>query len=179
MYRILIVDDDKLIVDDLLLLIDWSRVDCYPPEQASNGALALKKLQSAQFDIVLTDIAMPEMDGVELIRAARQSGIDAVFLVITNLPNNCCVEVPCLVDGTGIYPSYIGELPPQCAALNRTNINVQELTIEAALTGNREHIYHAAFLDPHTAAELDMDHIVAMCDELLAYNRKWLPNFFK
>lgn len=99
--------------------------------------------------------------------------------LITNLPNNCCVEVPCLVDGTGIYPSYIGDLPPQCAALNRTNINVQELTIEAVLTGNREHIYHAAFLDPHTAAELDMDHIVAMCDELLVYNRKWLPNFFK
>lgn len=96
---------------------------------------------------------------------------------ITNLPDNCCVEVPCLVDGTGIYPCYMGALPPQCAALNRTNINVQELTIEAALTGKREHVYHAAFLDPHTAAELDMDDIVKMCDELIEYNKKWLPMF--
>ena len=89
------------------------------------------------------------------------------------------MEVPCLVDGTGIYPCHIGNLPPQCAALNRTNINVQELTIEAALTGNREHMYHAAFLDPHTAAELDMDTITVMCDELIAANKNWLPMFFK
>lgn len=84
MYRILIVDDDKLIIDDLLLLIDWGKVDCDTPERASSGRQALQKLQSEQFDIVLTDIAMPEMDGVELIRCARQSGIDAVFLVISN-----------------------------------------------------------------------------------------------
>lgn len=98
---------------------------------------------------------------------------------ITNLPDNACVEVSCLVDGTGIYPCYVGELPPQCAALNRTNINVQELAIAAALTGKKEHIYHAAFLDPHTAAELDMDTIVKMCDELIAANEVWLPEFFK
>ena len=99
--------------------------------------------------------------------------------LIPNLPDRACVEVPCLVDGTGIYPCHIGNLPPQCAALNRTNINVQELTIEAALTGNREHMYHAAFLDPHTAAELDMDTITVMCDELIAANKNWLPMFFK
>ncbi|WP_418666527.1 alpha-glucosidase/alpha-galactosidase [Allofournierella sp.] len=98
---------------------------------------------------------------------------------ITNLPENACVEVPCLVDGTGIYPCHIGALPPQCAALNRTNINVQELAIEAALTGKREHMYQAAFLDPHTASELDMDTIAAMCDELIAANEKWLPMFFE
>lgn len=98
---------------------------------------------------------------------------------ITNLPDNCCVEVPCLVDGTGIYPCFIGDLPPQCAALNRTNINVQELSIEAALTGNRDHVYHAAFLDPHTASDLDMDTIVKMCDELIEYNAAWLPMFQK
>lgn len=97
---------------------------------------------------------------------------------ITNLPDNACVEVPCLVDGTGIYPCYVGELPLQCAALNRTNINVQELAIAAALTGKKEHIYHAAFLDPHTAAELDMDTIVKMCDELIVANEVWLPEFF-
>lgn len=84
MYRVLIVDDDKLIVDDLRLLIDWSEVDCEPPEWASNGKLALQKLQSERFDIVLSDIAMPEMDGVELIRCARHSGVDSVFLVISN-----------------------------------------------------------------------------------------------
>lgn len=99
--------------------------------------------------------------------------------LIPNVPDRACVEVPCLVDGTGIYPCHIGNLPPQCAALNRTNINVQELTIEAALTGNREHMYHAAFLDPHTAAELDMDTITVMCDELIAANKNWLPMFFK
>lgn len=84
MYRVLIVDDDKLIVDDLLLLIDWNKMDCEPPEWASNGKLALQKLQSERFDIVLSDIAMPEMDGVDLIRCARQSGVDSVFLVISN-----------------------------------------------------------------------------------------------
>lgn len=98
---------------------------------------------------------------------------------INNLPDGCCVEVPCLVDGTGIYPCHIGELPPQCAALNRTNINVQELTIAAALTGDRNHIYHAAYLDPHTAAELDFNDIQAMCDELISVNEKWLPLFKK
>lgn len=98
---------------------------------------------------------------------------------ITNLPNNACVEVPCLVDGTGIYPCFIGELPPQCAALNRTNINVQELTIAAALTGNKDHVYQAAFMDPHTSSELDMDTIVKMCDELMEVNKEWLPEFFQ
>ena len=84
MYRVLIVDDDKLIIDDLLLLIDWQETDCYPPDRANSGKQALQKLQSEHYDIVLTDIAMPEMDGVELIRCARQAGIDAVFLVISN-----------------------------------------------------------------------------------------------
>lgn len=93
---------------------------------------------------------------------------------ISNLPEGACVEVPCLVDGTGIYPCYMGELPPQCAAINMTNINVQELAIKAALTGKKEHVYHAAMLDPHTAAELSIDDIVAMCDELLAANQDWL-----
>lgn len=95
---------------------------------------------------------------------------------ITNLPDHCCVEVPCLVDGTGIHPCHVGSLPPQCAALNLTNINVQNLTIEAALTGRREHVYHAAMLDPHTAAELSLDDIRAMCDEMIEVNRMWLPD---
>jgi alpha-galactosidase len=76
--------------------------------------------------------------------------------------------VPCLVDKNGVQPTRIGSLPPQLAALMQTNINVQALTVEAALTGNREHIYHAAMLDPHTAAELTLDELWAMVDELLA-----------
>ena len=87
--------------------------------------------------------------------------------LITNLPDDACVEVPCLVDGDGIHPTYVGRLPVQCAAMNMTNINPQLLTIEAAVTGKREHVYQAAMLDPHTAAELSIDDIIAMCDELI------------
>jgi alpha-galactosidase len=94
---------------------------------------------------------------------------------IPNLPDKACVEVPCLVNANGIQPTYFGPLPEQCASLNRTNINMQLLTIEAALTGKREHVYHAAMLDPHTSAELSIDDIVKMCDELMALNKEFLP----
>lgn len=97
--------------------------------------------------------------------------------LITNLPREACVEVPCLVDRNGVTPTYVGDLPPQLAALNRTNINTQLLTIEAAITRKRDHIYHAAMLDPHTSAELSMDDIVAMCDELIEEHGSWLPEF--
>ncbi|MFD0697463.1 alpha-glucosidase/alpha-galactosidase [Paenibacillus sp. GCM10027628] len=97
--------------------------------------------------------------------------------LITNLPKEACVEVPCLVDASGVTPTYVGDLPPQCAALNRTNINTQLLTIEAAMTGKKEHIYHAALLDPHTSAELSIDDIVAMCDDLIEAHGNWLPVF--
>ena len=92
--------------------------------------------------------------------------------LITNLPHNACVEVPCLVDGMGIHPTVIGDLPEICAAMNRTNINVQLLTIEAARTRKVEDIYRAAMLDPHTAAELSIDDIVAMCDALIEEHQK-------
>ena len=87
--------------------------------------------------------------------------------LISNLPANACVEVPCMVDGSGINPTYVGELPLQLAAMNMSNINVQLLTIEAAVNKSRESIYHAAMMDPHTAAVLSLDDIVAMCDELI------------
>ncbi len=87
--------------------------------------------------------------------------------LITNLPAKACVEVPCMVDGNGIQPTYIGELPLQLAAMNITNINPQLLTIEAAVTKNKDYVYQAAMLDPHTAAQLSIDDIVSMCDELL------------
>jgi alpha-galactosidase len=97
--------------------------------------------------------------------------------IITNLPTGCCVEVPCLVDKNGIQPTYIGALPPHLAALMQTNINVQALTVEAALTGKREHIYHAAMLDPHTAAELSLDAIWSMVDELIEAHGDYLPDY--
>jgi len=97
--------------------------------------------------------------------------------LITNLPREACVEVPCLVDRSGVTPTYVGDLPPQCAALNRTNINTQLLTIEAAITRKRDHIYHAAMLDPHTSAELSMDDIVALCDDLIEAHGDWLPKY--
>ena len=95
--------------------------------------------------------------------------------IISNLPDDCCVEVPCVVDASGITPTYIGALPPHLAALMQTNINVQSLTVEAALTGKREHVYHAAMFDPHTAAELDLDQIWALVDELLTAHRGMIP----
>lgn len=92
--------------------------------------------------------------------------------LIENLPSDACVEVPCLVDGYGIHPTRIGRLPVQCAAMNMTNINAQLLTIEAAVTGKKEHIYQAAMLDPHTGAQLSIDDIVKMCDELYEAHEK-------
>ncbi len=97
--------------------------------------------------------------------------------LIDNLPAGCCVEVPCLVDRNGVQPTRVGALPPHLAALMQTNINVQALTVEAALTRKREHIYHAAMLDPHTAAELTLDEIWAMVDDLIDAHGDWLPTF--
>ena len=95
--------------------------------------------------------------------------------LIDDLPAGCTVEVPCLVDGNGVQPTHIGALPPQLVALIRTNVNVQELTVEASLTGRRDHVYHAAMLDPHTAAELDLDQIHALVDALLDEHGAWVP----
>jgi alpha-galactosidase len=98
--------------------------------------------------------------------------------IISNLPDDCCVEVPCVVDASGISPVTIGALPPHLAALMQTNINVQSLTVEAVLTGKREHVYHAAMFDPHTAAELDLDQIWNLVDELLDAHRGMIPEQF-
>jgi alpha-galactosidase len=88
--------------------------------------------------------------------------------LIENLPEGCCVELACLVDANGVQPTRFGALPPQCAALNRTNVNVQELAVRAALTGDKEHAYHAVALDPLTGALLTLGQIRAMTDELFA-----------
>jgi alpha-galactosidase len=97
--------------------------------------------------------------------------------LIPNLPAKACVEVPCLVDRNGVQGCQVGDLPEQLAALNRSNINVQLLTIEAALTRRKEAIYHAAMVDPHTASELTLDQIRKLCDELIKAHGKMLPSY--
>ncbi len=114
---------------------------------------------------------------------AIETGVPAVIYgnvpnqgLIDNLPPEACVEVPCLVDGNGLHPVRVGRLPLQLAALMQTNVSVQALAVEAALTGRREHVYHAAMLDPHTAAELDPEQITRLVDDLLEAHRPWLPD---
>jgi alpha-galactosidase len=119
-----------------------------------------------------------------LIIHSRETGIPRVIYgnvanrgLIDNLPAACCVEVPCLVDKNGVQPTTVGTLPPQLAALMQTNVNVQSLTVEAALTGRRDHVYQAALLDPHTAAELGPDEICSLVDDLIAAHGDALPAF--
>jgi len=95
--------------------------------------------------------------------------------LIASLPDECCVEVPCLVGAGDPRPVYVGRLPPQLTALNRTFLNVVELTVRAALDGSREHVYQAALLDPNTGATLTTEQTVAMCDELIDAHRHLLP----
>jgi alpha-galactosidase len=99
--------------------------------------------------------------------------------LITNLSDHACVEVPCLVNKEGIQPCHVGELPPQLAAMNRTNINVQHLTVEAALTGNIDYVYQAVMLDPHTSSVLSLDEIWNMTNELIEAHGDALPKFTK
>jgi alpha-galactosidase len=122
------------------------------------------------------------MEYGSLIIHSMETGIPRVVYgnvrndgLITNLLPDCCVEVPCLVDKNGVQPVRIGDLPPQLAAIISTNVNVQYLTVEAALTGKREHIYHAAMLDPHTAAELTLDEIWSLVDDLLEAHGEMIP----
>lgn len=97
--------------------------------------------------------------------------------LIDNLPADACVEVPCLVDKNGVTPCHVGRLPVQLAAMNMTNVNAQLMTIEAAVTKKREDIYRAAMLDPHTAAQLSIDDIVSMCDELIEAHGDFMKDY--
>jgi alpha-galactosidase len=97
--------------------------------------------------------------------------------LIDNLPADACVEVPCIANGEGIRPCRVGRLPVQLAAMNISNINVQLLTIAAAVEKKKDLVYNAAMMDPHTAAELDIDTIIALCDELLEAHKQWLPPY--
>jgi alpha-galactosidase len=96
---------------------------------------------------------------------------------IPQLPEGCAVEVPTLVDELGLHPTVVHDIPPQLIAMMRTNINVQDMTVQALMTENPAHIYHAAMFDPHTAAELDLDQIWALTHELLAAHGDWLPEW--
>jgi alpha-galactosidase len=96
---------------------------------------------------------------------------------IPQLPQGCAVEVPCLVDALGIQPTVAPKIPPQLVALIRTNVNVQELTVAALMNEDRRHVYHAAMLDPHAAAELDLDQIRQLVDALLETHGSWLPEW--
>jgi alpha-galactosidase len=117
------------------------------------------------------------MEAIETDSPIRVHGNVMNTGLITNLPSNACVEVPCLVDRNGVQGCCVGDLPEQCAAMNRTNINVQVLTVEAAFRRSRDLVYQAALMDPHTSAELFIDDIVKMCDELIEAHGDYLPRF--
>ncbi len=114
---------------------------------------------------------------------SMETGVDGSFYgnvanaggLIANLPADSCVEVPCLVNRAGIQPCHVGNLPPQCAAINLTNVSVQQLAVEAALTGNRDRVYQAVMIDPNASATLTLDQIWAMVDELIEAHRGLIP----
>ncbi|NIM93770.1 MAG: alpha-galactosidase [Anaerolineales bacterium] len=117
------------------------------------------------------------MEAIETNQSTVINGNVLNYGLIENLPHGCCVEVPCLVNGNGIQPIPVGNLPPQLAAINRTNINVQELIVEAALTGNKEAVYQAVMLDPLAGAVCTLSEIREMVDELFETQAQWLPQF--
>jgi len=117
------------------------------------------------------------LEAMETNRPLRINGNVPNLGLIDNLPLGCCVEVPCLVDGNGVQPIAVGGLPTQLAALNRACVNVQELIVEAALTGDVEAVHHAVMVDPLTAAVCTLPQIHAMVDEMLQAQAQWLPQF--
>jgi alpha-galactosidase len=119
------------------------------------------------------------IEAIETDQPARINGNVPNLGLIENLPQGCCVEVPCLVDANGIQPTYIGHLPSQLAAVNRTNVNVQELIVEAALNANVDAVYHAVMLDPLTAAVCTLPQIHDMVTDMLAAQENWLPQLLK
>ncbi len=137
-----------------------------------------KKVVSNKVEHVYSnEFGMPIINAVVNDEPYRIHGNVLNKNLITNLPADACVEVPCLVDRNGISPCFVGDLPEQCAALNRTNINVQNMTIEAAKARKKEFVYMAAYLDPHTSAELSLDDIKNLCDDLFDAHGDWIPNY--
>lgn len=160
-------------------------IDAYVPRRWDYEELRARH-DSTERDRALVDRLKEELEPSDEYGAwivnAMETGTPTVIYgnvpndgLIPNLPDGCCVEVACLVDGNGVQPTHAGPLPPQCAAVNRTNVNVQELAVQAALTGNREHVYQAVALDPLTAAVCTLDQIRSMTDELFAAHAGFLP----
>ena len=144
---------------------DWGKMR---EELAGNAALTHQKT---------SEFASYIVDAMENDTAFRVHGNVLNTNLITNLPSNACVEVPCLIDRAGVHPCFVGELPEQCAAINRTNINVVSLAIQAAKSRKKADVYMAALMDPHTSAELSIDDTVALCDDLFEAHGNWLPKF--
>lgn len=149
--------------------------DVHPMDMIKRGKVrTIQSLNEIQRSVEYGSLIIHSM---ETGQAKTIYGNVANFGIIDNLPEGCSVEVPCLVDANGIQPTHIGDIPVHLAALMQTNINVQSLTVEAALTGKRDHIYHAAMLDPHTSAELTLDEIWSMVDELIDAHGDYLPEY--
>lgn len=139
-------------------------------EQMAAGDNLLGKERSSEYSSYI-------IEAMETDQPIRVNGNIPNHGLIDNLPDGCCVEVPCLVDSNGIQPTSIGRLPSQLAAVNRTNVNVQELIVEAAIKGDLDAVYHAVMLDPLTAAVCTLPQIHAMVAEMLAAQKDWLPQF--
>lgn len=139
-------------------------------KEVMEGVKGLNSVRSHEYGSAI-------IEAMETNRPAKINGNVPNDGLITNLPDGCTVEVPCLVDASGIQPTVVGDLPPQLAALNRTNINVQELIVEAALSGDTEAVYHAVMLDPLTAAVCTLPQIHKMVTEMLEAETQWLPQF--
>lgn len=139
-------------------------------QEVLDGAKSAKKERSREYCSYI-------IEAIETNRLVKINGNVSNDGLITNLPDGCTVEVPCLVDASGIQPTVVGDLPVQLAGLNRTNINVQECVKEAALYGNQEAVYHAVMLDPLTAAVCTLPQIHDMVTEMLEAQKQWLPQF--
>jgi alpha-galactosidase len=138
--------------------------------QYLSSGLKLPIIHSNEYSSVI-------IHSIETGKSSRINGNVKNNGLITNLPQGCCVEVPCLVDKEGIHPCYIGDLPPQCAALNRTNINVQELAVRGIMEKDKTKLFQAILLDPLTAAILTIDEIRQMVDELFLAEKEYLKGF--
>ncbi len=157
-------------------------LDEYPKRCVEQIARWEKEAARLQGDNELS--VRPSREYAATIMNAVRTGEPAVIYgnipnagFIPQLPEGCAVEVPVMVDANGLQPTVVRDIPPQLIALMRTNVNVQDLTVAALMTGDRSHIYHAAMLDPHTAAELDLDQIWSLVDALLEAHDDWLPEF--
>ena len=167
------INDPDVPVDQKTLAEQLKKAGAHPHEIEYVRAMIEKR-----------EVLEPSNEYGASIIHAMETGVPRVIYgnvmndgLIDNLPEESCVEVPCLVDRNGIQPTHVGPLPPQISALIQTNINVQALTVEAALTHKRQHIYHAAMLDPHTAAELDLEQIWDMVDAMIEAHDQWLPEY--